>query len=680
MLLRAGLAAGVLVASQEVPAFAEPNTTMCVEVYDPSRLGVSAALQQQIGRYVAADMQVHVQVFPDASAEDISNDLDAEAYAERLANICKWSDRSRLNVLFAYDHGRSSRTEDDTFVINVQKKGYADALVTDQMVDRGLDKLEDKYVDRNGNVIATSDYQQYVADLLANIIPQSGTSGGFSDELEAREGKPIEWPEVPVKPILVTGLTLAILAAGASRIVHGRRLKKLYGETLAASERAAGQAYTGQENAKPLLTLLPDNDAATLRERVGQVDQVLVGLKDSRRVFEDVYEAEGKRWWWPRTRVIRAAAEETAKVTARDATLAASIHADVERIENLKGRIQSDLVAFRTRIAALDLVASSLRDDGWQLGRYQDELAKLNAAEALAAQQIADGFLELPARTIEEKASTAESLQDEIEELPARYDEVQSETTELEEKNITLDAAQITAREVLRRLRQNYDFSCYKDLSHVEARMHELIEGIQILATEAGSLAGQKDVAVIENAEECLDRIAERQLSLEELVSSVYERSEKLETIRREVPNHVREGFAQAGILIDVCAHKDVSVETKNEAQGVKNLLDKINSILMSDARPRYLDIQTQLEDIKNQIEDVKRRASHEKRAAEAARYVSPTSSDNDYFDSDRRTGSGSSTSRRMGGGSSGSSSTRRFGGGSGSKGSSTTRRFGGGR
>lgn len=704
MMFRAGLAAGVLLAGHEAPALAEPRAAMCVEVYDETGKGISPALSEQIGSFAMNGIEVHVQILADAEAEGVLDEDEADAYAKRLEQLCDWPDDNRLNILMAYDHGVSAREDDDAVIMNINEVGRTDEIISEGRKNRALDNLEAKYIDRNGYLIPSDDYQSDMAELLADIDP-------YSDEANI-DRSPIEIPSIPLKPILAVSGLSALLGAGAGRILHGRRLKQLHGRTITESERAGGELLASQQNAQPQLSILHEDDAAQLRGRVDAVDQLLVDLMESRSGFDEKYQTERRRWWWPRIKPIQQASDKAAEITRGGMNTAEAIRIEVGYIEGLRSDINSLFAKFQSRLDLLDNVTSSLREDGWELGRYDEEIADLQDAETELAQRIADRYLEEPARILAEKSTLADNLLQTIEDLPGRYEEVQEDIASLgpkndtedlpnryEEvrediaslgpKNETLDQEQLGAREQLDLLRQAYDLSCYEDLSGADARMQELSDRLQSLSQDAGRFVGIKAADTVEQAEQHLDLISEEQQLLKNLINSIHGRADKLQRIKDKLPDNLKVGFFQTQALMEVCASADVSQVTRGDAQELKESLDRVNSHLMNEARPRYLEIDKQLASTRAQIDKLKDKAARERQAAEAARYVPPPVSaprrpGGGYSGTGSRTGGSSpsrSTSRRMGGSSgTGSSTTRRIGGGSSrpSRGSSTTRRMGG--
>lgn len=687
----------MFLAGQEAPALAEPRAEMCVEIYDQTTPDISVELERQIGSFAVSGMEVHVQILNDAKAEGVLTDNDTERFADKLADICGWSNDSRVNVLLAYDHGTSSRADDDTLVVNIRDIGRADGLISEENKNRALDNLGLKLVDNQDFLTIGPDYEYFqedIAELLGDLEHGIGATGSSASR-NPSDSEPIRLPDIPWVPVGVGAGVLSLAGGVYARIRRNRFVDRSYFASLDESNAAGGRIFDAQEAAEPVATLAPDI-GEELRQNIASGDLAIVNLKRQRNAFSDLYHKLRRSWARGSKNEIVKAAREIDTLTDSSNRLSQTIAAQKEAAENALSMIGNTVNGFQETLVSLISTAQAAEFEGWDLGRYASQIEELKQIETEILGLRDTHQIKRPTELVTANQARLQSLREKVEQLPMRRQRMLKfkEAIPTDHENYRRLSETVLAR--LARLRTDYDESCYESLAESEQVLQETVSRHAVLLERIAETNLPLSVDLLEDMERSAEFSRELAGIIQAESDKVEELNEKLSRLPGEIGQSIVDIVDDATALAAYTDHEDIDELTRTEISTMTQLINAEVAAINLDPniRPKYFEIHARIRELRHNITTKRVEAQNQIRAAEESRQkqaedarkaaaARQAEAESERRERSRRTSSGGSSTGRFGGGRSGSgSSNRRIGGGTRNSGGggSSTRRFGGGR
>lgn len=566
----------------------------CVPVFDESQPNViEDDIQEAIDDFENRGTDVHVQIINDGPSRGITGEGDpaverAIAYTERLADLCGWSDSNRVNVLVS--------TSPRTFAV------YKPDAISQSVVNEAQNNARDNFRD------TSTSFQSDVAELLEQINPDTPRPASSNNEGGT------DLPDLPLKEIFIgLGATAAAVALLA-RIKVGVDLYREKHEALTSSQEVTENIRNLITEALAQMSGLPEDDrpavltgsqsqATDLEQRADKANGELTGTYNRNRFRV-----------WPHLDEVQAGSDVAEAVVQEQISLEDIIEAAIQELADNRNNVGTVSNNFETGLQTLNTLVNDLTEAGWDTASTQDTIANLQEVFMTSQELREQGYINKPADTLEAKMPTLEETRHLLETLVERRAAVevahlhQDETITEQTAKVSVAAAQLAA------LRSDYDESCVSDLATFDEQFTDLLEDLTATEASLRQQLGIKSDAAVTEGERLAQTFDGYVAELQQMQGTIAERQAQLEDIKQNLPARLEAATNSIGDAHTFAEENSADVEQETQ-QAISKLQKRLKDFADSQvdvAKPKYLELDTELADLTNQVSEITTRALDE--------------------------------------------------------------------
>lgn len=602
LLFGAAAAAGSFLAiAPSVEAHAQ-TTEQCATVYDETLAGDSSGeLRNIIGKYATHGVEVHVQIFQDTNDDNITSAGDAENYIKRLNQTCGWQDPDRIDVFIS----------DSPHLFSIYKVGQAEQYLSQQRINDAKAQLPADLRDTSTN------HQTDVAKLLTRIDPYNAqpitaTPNNQNRIVNHESGN---GPDIPVKEILEGLAGLLILGAAGYRTKVGIEAKHEISGSREQAETSKADMTEAIMAADSQLSVLPEDDAKELRDKLAHAQEVLVKVTEQSEAAMNIYN-EQKRRIRPDFFAVQDAADELEAASENAQKASTELSDEAAQVNEFITNIQNLFGTYSERVAGLMAMAGTAKEHGWDLTAYDEKIYRFNQTLDDVKLLREKNYIEKPAEIMAEQDPQITEFMTNLEVLDERRamadDAHHAQETEIADYTNTVDQS----LRLLNSLRGEYDPSCYGDIDHVETDMNALLTKLRTIHDSANGLVGIKSVTSLDQHEAIIKDFTEHKEKIGALVETIANRNQKLTEVKENLQDDLQqmtEDLQKARQYAFNTYNDDVEEDTRHEIEQLEQEFEEFKHGQTGVSKPKYLEIDKKTETFQTSIKSAQSRATTEK-------------------------------------------------------------------
>jgi len=567
---------------------------------------VPQQLRDEIADYKAENISVHVQVLQDGAAKGIHSPSDTETYAKNLANSCGWNLGSLINVVVS----------DNPRAYGIYKSGTAETTITQQTVDDARAKFKQDLQDTRTPYLVDALTLLKAIDPHTNNAthgtPNTPPTAVPNPSVGKEQGPPLQIPIIPI------GLGLAALGAvgfGGLRLNRGLKVSRYTreGETTALDGLSDASEKLG--HAELQLRGLHDDDAKRLRSLVAEAARFNALLGETRQAMLD-RGGEQKKRLWPDVKLIDGKKDDVGQAVKELAAKLAAVDTETDKVVGFVVKIDDMITGFQAQITDTRSKANQLVADGWDLGKYNADLETFDNHGKEVVILRAKLYAERPAQIIEEREPQIAALEQHIIALPARREEADNtfagQTAEITRAQSVVEAS----NRDLETVRTTYDTSCFEDINETGALLAQKLQGLVKIQSKGATFASVRSLEAVEQSDSLNAQFASATAELKSLANRSHERLQRLRKLEAELPERVEQVDSTLSKLRTYSFNtyrNDVEDDVRSRIEAVSKEFAASRQGL-TQAKPAYLELDTNIASQASTINSVMRTAQEQKR------------------------------------------------------------------